>query len=93
MSMKRVIAVAGWIERNKWILIAVLVCATALTIAYIMRPARYHVMGEHNSYIFDIHTGEAFYANGKPVKPPPQKNKAPSGSDYEYFSKALEDKK
>ena len=87
----------AWIERNKWIVITVLVCATAIAIAYIMRPSRFHVMGEHNNYIFDAQTGEAFYANGRPVKPfpplKPQKSETPPRSDFEFFEKALKDRK
>lgn len=56
-----------WVERNKWVVIAAIAAVTAIVVAYILRPSRYRVMGEHNRYILDAKTGEAFLPSGKRV--------------------------
>lgn len=58
------------ILRDRWIVIATIIAIAAIVVAYIIRPSRYRVMGEHNRYILDSQTGKAYHPSGLEVKYP-----------------------
>ena len=59
---------ADWMNDNRAIVIAAMVCVTLIVIAVIMRPPRYQKAGRYNNFILDTQSGKFLHANGTPIE-------------------------
>lgn len=62
-----------WMNDNRAIAIAAMVCVTLIVIAVIMRPPRYQKAGPNNSLILDTWTGKMLRMDGTLYQYPKKK--------------------